>query len=148
MFFAKVNYVDDCLEDRVCYVYPPLWSRSTNDSTFVIRGPMHLQQNRIIARRAFCIATFKNGCPWVRCPFVCPDFWTVSSINSRLWDNIFGRYNQGIRDHLKSADCQLLSFIGYSVQHATCQKHTFFIKKSTTRKWTIFTKLMIFGSVL
>ena len=54
-----------------------------------------------------------------------PDFWTVSSINSSLWDNIFDRYNQGIRDHLKSVDCPLLSFIGYSAQHAACQKHTF-----------------------
>ena len=81
-------------------------------------------------------------------PSVRPDFWTVSSINSMHPYRFFDRYNQGIRDHLKSADCQLLSFIGYRAQHAACQKHTFFNKKSTTRKWTIFSKLSIFGPVL
>ena len=96
----------------------------------------------------FVWATLENPRPSVRCPSVRPDFWTVSSINSRLWDNIFDRYNQGIHDHLKSADCPLLSFIGYSAQHAACQKRTFFNEKSTTRKWTIFAKLVIFGSVL
>ena len=78
----------------------------------------------------------------------CHRFPAISSINSSLWDNIFGPDNQGIRDHLKSADCQLLSFIGYSAQHAACQKHTIFNEKSTTRKWTVFAKLTIFGSVL
>ena len=76
----------------------------------------------------FVWATLENPRRWVRCPSVRSDFWTVSSINSRLWDNIFDRYNQGIRDHLKSVDCQLLSFIGYSAQHATYQKHIFSTK--------------------
>ena len=42
-----------------------------------------------------------------------PDFWIVSSINSRPWDNIFGRYNQGIRDPLRSTDSHILRFTGY-----------------------------------
>ena len=96
----------------------------------------------------FVWATLENPRPSVRCPSVRHRFLGISSINNWHANNIFGRYNQGIRDHLKSADCQLLSFIGYSAQHAACQKHTFFNEKSTTRKWTVFAKLTIFGSVL
>ena len=80
--------------------------------------------------------------------FVRHRFLGISSINSWHANNIFGRYNQGIRDHLKSGDCQLLSFIGYSAQHATRQKHMVFDTKFTPRKWTVFAKLTILGSVL
>ena len=34
------------------------------------------------------------------------------------------------------------------VYHMMCQKHTFWHQKSTTSKWSIFRKLLIFGSVL
>ena len=101
----------------------------------------------VFARRAFCVGDAQKVAS-VSPVFVRSDFGTVSSINSKIWDNMFDRYNQGIRDHLKSADCQLLSFIGYSAQHTDCKKHTFSKYKSTTRKWTVFAKLSIFGSIL
>ena len=61
---------------------------------------------------------------------------------------IFGWHSQSIRDQLKSTDRSVLQKHTDDLQHATCQKHTFSVKKSTTGKWPIFRKLTIFGSGL